>query len=190
MSDLIEQKENPPKKKLKSKNKIKDEVGASFSSAKMKREPPNPPPEHLLTSEGRTARQFTYRRGKGGSVVWFFFSFPAGEKKFTICNLCNHLTTWDPVSNSTSNMLKHIRSKHADIMDKVKDQVLSATTISAITNTSHNSNIKLDDNAQIVNSSTSTNCTNNNNDNIEEKLQSTPQHAHHHLLPPPGICQV
>ena len=72
----------------------------------------------------RTTRQFTYRRGKGGSVVWFFFSFPAGEKRYTVCNLCNHCTTWDPVSNSTSNMLKHIRSKHFDIMEQVKHQAL------------------------------------------------------------------
>nr|XP_053646518.1 broad-complex core protein isoforms 1/2/3/4/5-like isoform X1 [Cherax quadricarinatus] len=57
-----------------------------------------------------------------GSVVWLYFQFDSPARRRTVCSLCNHSIGWDPNTNSTSNMLKHMRSKHPEHLETARQQ--------------------------------------------------------------------
>lgn len=56
------------------------------------------------------------------SVVWLYFEFESHERRRTVCSLCGHSMCWDPHTNSTSNMLKHIRNKHPVELERAREQ--------------------------------------------------------------------
>ncbi|KAK4306607.1 hypothetical protein Pmani_021590 [Petrolisthes manimaculis] len=86
--------------------------------------PPTPPPPPPTTRVSSTTTTTTTTasvvppphpvpRGRSrGSPVWLYFRFETEDRRRTMCSLCGHSMAWDPHTNSTSNMLKHIRNKH------------------------------------------------------------------------------
>ncbi|KAK4314316.1 hypothetical protein Pmani_014384 [Petrolisthes manimaculis] len=84
--------------------------------------PPPPPPTTTRVSSTTTTTTTTASvvppphpvpRGRSrGSPVWLYFRFETEDRRRTMCSLCGHSMAWDPHTNSTSNMLKHIRNKH------------------------------------------------------------------------------
>ncbi|XP_068244431.1 broad-complex core protein isoforms 1/2/3/4/5-like isoform X3 [Palaemon carinicauda] len=67
-------------------------------------------------------RQHYLRRPRRASVVWLYFEFDSEERRRTVCTICGHTMFWDPTSNSTSNMLKHMRNKHPMELEIAKEE--------------------------------------------------------------------
>lgn len=77
----------------------------------------NPQPQQLKVSSWSSS----LRPARGGSVVWVYFQFESEERRRTVCGLCGHTMSWDPHTNSTSNMLKHLRCRHPDHLARARD---------------------------------------------------------------------